>query len=383
MKRVLLLGGGHAHVQVVAAAARLRAAGAGVTLVSSGARTPYSGMLPGVLGGRRAEIDMMIDLLALCAAHGVEFVEARIEGFDRAARAARLAGGRMIAGDLVSFDLGVAPDLSAIDGAAAHALPVKPIAALLDGFAGLTAAMRRGAACAIVVVGAGAAGVEIACALRARASRLGVAPRIALVDPSPPLAAMNAGLRRRATRALARRAIDVVRGRVAAVTASGVTLDDGRALVADAVLVTGLGRPPRWFGRDGLAVTEDGSLATRPTLQLADDDDLFATGDCAHVVGQTYPKAGVFAVRQGPALTRNLAARLTGRPLEDWRAQPSFLVLLDLGDPTALGGRGNWLAFEGAWALRWKDRIDEAFVARFRADPSRRSRTEGGRAAAG
>ncbi len=362
MTRILLLGGGHAHLFVIAAADPLRAAGAAVTLVSETRLTPYSGMLPGVLAGRRAAEAMMIDLSALCARHGVEFVEARVEGFDRAARAAWLADGATLAGDLVSFDLGVVPDLASIDGAADHALPVKPIADFLDAFARLAGDLAAGRVRALAVVGAGAAGVECACAIRARA---GVVPRVALIDPDGPLATMNPGLRRRAASALARRRVDVVRGRAVAVTGQGVTLADGATIAADAVLLTGLARPPRWFQRDGLAVTDDGSLALRDTLQLADDDDLFAAGDCAHAVGQTYPKAGVFAVRQGPALAANLLARLQGRALADWQAQAAWLALLDLGDGTALGGRGRWLSFEGGWALRLKDRIDEGFVARF------------------
>ena len=362
MKRILLLGGGHAHLFVIAAADRLRAAGAAVTLVSETRLTPYSGMLPGVLAGRRAAGAMMIDLAALCARHGVPFDEARVEGFDRATRAARLTGGTL-AGDLVSFDLGAVPDLAAIDGAIAHALPVKPIAACLSGFERLAGDLAAGRARSVAVIGAGAAGVELACALRAR---VGAAPRVTLVDPYGPVATMNAGLRRRAAAALARRRIDVLRGRAVALTGQGVALADGATIAADAVLLTGLARPAPWLARDGLPVTADGALALRDTLQLTGDDALFAAGDCAHVVGQSYPKAGVFAVRQGPVLARNLLARLEGRALADWRAQAAYLALLDLGDGTALGGRGRWLAFEGRWTLALKDRIDEGFMARFR-----------------
>ena len=248
MQRVVLLGGGHAHLFVVEAAARLRAAGAAVTLVSESRLTPYSGMLPGVLAGRRAPEAMMIDLAALCARHGVEFVEARIEGFDRAARAARLADGATLAGDLVTFDLGVVPDLAAIDGAADHALPVKPIAAFLDAFARLADDLAAGRVRAVAVIGAGAAGVECACAIRAR---VGVVPRVALIDPDGPLATMNPGLRRRAAAALARRRVDVVRGRTVAVTGPGVTLADGapidRNTLSQQMASAGIGTSVHWL----------------------------------------------------------------------------------------------------------------------------------------
>ena len=49
MKKLLLLGGGHAHVHVLREMGRERFAAAEVTLVTPFARQVYSGMVPGVL----------------------------------------------------------------------------------------------------------------------------------------------------------------------------------------------------------------------------------------------------------------------------------------------------------------------------------------------
>ena len=55
MKRLLLLGAGHAHIPVLAALAKRRMAGAEVMLVSAFERLIYSGMVPGLLAGRFRE----------------------------------------------------------------------------------------------------------------------------------------------------------------------------------------------------------------------------------------------------------------------------------------------------------------------------------------
>jgi selenide,water dikinase len=76
----------------------------------------------------------------------------------------------------------------------------------------------------------------------------------------------------------------------------------------------------------------------------------------------------VYAVRQGPILARNLRAALEGRALRRYRPQRDVLVLLNLGERVALGGKWGLVA-SGPAVWRLKDWIDRGFVARFRAPP--------------
>jgi selenide, water dikinase len=85
------------------------------------------------------------------------------------------------------------------------------------------------------------------------------------------------------------------------------------SIAADAVLVTTHARAPDWFAETGLALDEKGFIAVGPTLQSLNDPNVFAAGDCAALVETPREKAGVYAVRAGPPLARNLIAMAQGR----------------------------------------------------------------------
>jgi hypothetical protein len=114
----------------------------------------------------------------------------------------------------------------------------------------------------------------------------------------------------------------------------------------------------------GLPLDEEGFLLTEATLKTTADAPVFAVGDAGTIRNQPVPKAGVYAVRQGPVLWENLRRALRGEPLKPYRPQQRFLKLLNRGDGTALGEYGQ-TSFEGAWAWRLKDWIDVRFVEKY------------------
>ena len=62
---IVLLGGGHAHVHVLTAFAKLPEPGVRITLITRDLETPYSGMLPGVVAGLYQAEEAHIDLVRL------------------------------------------------------------------------------------------------------------------------------------------------------------------------------------------------------------------------------------------------------------------------------------------------------------------------------
>jgi NADH dehydrogenase FAD-containing subunit len=122
---------------------------------------------------------------------------------------------------------------------------------------------------------------------------------------------------------------------------------------------------PALAGSD-LPLDHRGFTLAESTLQVRGHSSLFAAGDCATLVDSPeLPKAGVYAVRQGPVLAINLRALLEGRPLRRYRPQRDFLTLVNFADGSAAGSKWGH-AFEGRWVMKLKGRIDRRFVARYR-----------------
>ena len=367
---IVLIGGGHAHVHVLTALANPPVPGARVSLVARDIMTPYSGMLPGVVAGLYTTEQAHIDLGRLALATGTRLIHASAVGLDRAAKRVALDDGSSLAYDLVSLDVGIAPDLAPIAGAAEHAIAVKPIVTFLQKFAQLRARCRApDGPRRIAVIGGGAGGVELLLSVRSRIlaeaqaeGRDAGAFSFVLVTGEDILATHNARVRAAFRRILAARGIALVeRQRVSAVEPGTIRLAAGETIAADAVLVTTHAAAPAWLRGTGLAVDDKGFVAVSPTLQALNDADAFAAGDCASLVETPREKAGVFAVRAGPPLAANLRRRASGELPAPWRPQRRHLSLISTGEPYAVASYGP-LKAEGRWLWTLKDWIDRRWM---------------------
>ena len=367
---IILLGGGHAHVHVLKAFAMKPAAGMRLTLVTRDLATPYSGMLPGVIAGLYTEAEAHIDLLRLTKATGTRLIHAEAIGVDRARKRVVLAGHPAVPYDLLSIDVGITPALSHIDGAAEHGIAVKPIGSFLGKFAALRERCRApDGPRRLAVIGGGAGGVELILSVRshlladARAeARDETAFSFVLVTGGEILSTHHPKVRNSFRRALARRGIEFHEHRRAcAMTSSAIKLEDGQSIAADAVLVTTGAAAPSWFRETELSLDKDGFLAVGPTLQVLNDPDVFGAGDCVTLTETPREKAGVYAVRAGPPLARNLRRRAGDVALKPWRPQRRHLALISTGERYAVASRGPF-KIEGAWVWRWKDWIDRRWM---------------------
>jgi selenide,water dikinase len=363
-KRLVLLGGGHAHVHVLQALRRARWPGVHPVLVTPYERQAYSGMLPGVVAGHYRPEQAVIPLRPLAEAAGAVFVQAWGEALDVAARELRLSDGRTLTYDLLSIDIGSAPALDAIPGAVAHGLFVRPIEAFLTRLETFPRRGQTGAA-RVVVVGGGAAGFELALALdqRLRADDA-TSPVSWVTGGGRMLAGYPEGVIHRAREVLRRRGVAVHTTACVAVDAGAVHLADGTALPCDRTVIATGAAPPPWLAGTGLTLDGRGFIATGPTLQSLSHPDVFAAGDVATRQDVTHPRSGVHAVRAGPPLAENLRRCLACQTPGPYPPQTRTLNLLSCGDTTAIASWGRWWA-HGRWVWRWKDRIDRAFIARF------------------
>jgi selenide,water dikinase len=371
--KLLLLGGGHSHVIVLKRFAERPIPEARVTLISRVDDTPYSGMVPGLIAGHYTRRDAHIDLRPLADRANAHAVFDEAVGLDLANRQVFLRQQSPIGYDVLSIDIGSTPNLS-VAGAAEHAVPVKPIDRLLDRWEALGARLCEGGSKKrVAVVGGGAGGVELLLAAQyaiqtrlARDGRQDAHLEYHLfTEGDHVLPTHNASVRDRFGRILCERGIHVHPGSAVVEVARGVLRTaDGRTHEIDETLWTTQAAAAPWLAESGLAVDADGFVQVSSTLQSISHPDVFAAGDIAAMMHDPRPKSGVFAVRQGPPLARNLRRALLGEPLEEYRPQRQFLSLISTGDRYAVASRGA-IAFEGAWVWRWKDWIDRRFMRQF------------------
>jgi selenide,water dikinase len=363
MKRIVLLGGGHAHVHVLDALARFRLDASKLYLVSPYARQVYSGMLPGWIAGHYRLDDCVIPLPPIAERAHATFVQTHAVGVDPQARRVLLENGTSLPYDVLSIDTGPLPNRS-LPGVRDHAVSVRPIESFIESFRGfeqtIFANAANGVTTRIVFAGAGAAGIELAFAIEARYRASNV--RLILVSAANTL---PGGVGPRIERALGERRIALMVGRaVARFDPHAVVLDDGSRLEADIIIAATGSVAAAWPRASGLATDEGGFIRVNQYLQSVSHPDIFAAGDCASVEGHARPKSGVFAVRAGPPLVENLRRAATGRPLKPHIPQSRSLYLLSTGNRNAIGSWGEW-SWEGEWVWRWKDRIDRAFIAKY------------------
>jgi selenide,water dikinase len=353
---IVLVGAGHAHVEVLRSFGRRPEPGVRLTLITQHALTPYSGMLPGYVAGHYGADELYIAVEPLARLAQCRLLLAEATGLDPDGRTVRLRDGGEVAFDLLSVDTGAETRVPQGAGTGLDAIPVKPIDRFALRWSALAERIDRGDALRIAVVGGGAAGVELALAIRHRTARAGAA--IALVERAGrPLPGLTPRAGRAAARLLRQRGIELAAG-----------LDD-RGRFDMVVWTTGV-RPAGWLARSGLAADADGFAAIGPTLRSASHPEIFLAGDAAALIDRPQPKAGVVAVRQGPVLAENLRRAASGRALLPFVPRQAWLSLISTGDRHAIAVRGRWSA-EGRWAWWWKDWIDRRFMRRYRIDPSR------------
>ena len=344
---ILLLGAGHAHVEVLRRFAIKPEPGVRLTLVGREPETPYSGMLPGLIRGDYTVDEAHIDLAPLAAAAGARLIIGEAVAIDPTARTVGVTGRPDIPFDLLSIDVGGTPAMPDNGG-----IPVKPIGRFLERLAGLEATLPQDSR--IAVVGGGAGGVELALAL---AQRMRGQTRVTLVSSTPePLTSAPPRARRLARAALVDGGVELVSGVTAGALRNGVLpLSDGTALDAAAALwVTGV-IGPAFLAASGLACDEAGCVRVDAALRSVSHDFVFAAGDCA-ALGR--PKSGVWAVRAGQPLADNLRRAARRQPVKAWKPQRDALVLLGLGGGRAIGWRNGVVASgrKIGWLKDWIDR---------------------------
>ena len=374
IKDLVLVGGGHSHVIALRKFGMKRLPGVRLTVIARDVHTPYSGMLPGYVAGHYEYDEAHIDLRPLCQFAGARLYHDEATFLDLKTKLVVCARRPAVPYDVLSINIGSTPSFSNVPGAKDFTTPIKPVNNFIDRWQRLVKrVLDSPGPHRIGVVGAGAGGTELLLAIQYRLGKL-LAEQgrgkdqlefhlISKSDAILPYFAVN--LQRRFEHLLANSGVNVhTNSQAEKVVPGEINTAGGGIITLDEILWVTAAGAPSWLRDSGLDVDESGFIKVYDTLQSTSHTDVFAAGDIAAVINHPRPKAGVFAVRQGSPLTKNLRRVLIGKKAQPFSPQRSFLVLISTGDKNAIAAKWGW-SVEGKWIWKWKNWIDQRFVHKF------------------
>jgi pyridine nucleotide-disulfide oxidoreductase family protein len=364
-RQLLLLGAGHAHVHVLSQMAQAPWAGAQVTLIAPYDRQLYSGMVPGFVAGHYALEDCVIPLEPMVRRSGIRWMQRSVRAMDTTKQTVTLDDGSVLRYDWMSINTGPVQNRALIEqtmpGAREHALFVRPI----EAFGVLwpkVVELAQTKPLRIAVIGAGAAGIELAMAVHKRLPQAAVA---LLCGDTLLGAGYTERVQVRIKAALNRRKITLLPDSAAGIRPSEVVLATGATLACDVPIIATGAQAPDWLLASGLMLDPEGFVAVDACQRSTSHPQVFAAGDVSTRADRTLARSGVYAVRTGPALAMNLAATITGQPLTEHQPPDKTLNLISCGNRYAIASWGKYSA-EGHWVWWLKDWIDRRFLRRYR-----------------
>lgn len=369
---VVLIGGGHTHALVLRRWGMTPLAGVRLTLINPGPTAAYSGMLPGHVAGHYTRAALDIDLVRLARFANARLILGRVTGIDRDSRRVSVSNHVDVAYDAASIDIGITTELPAIEGFAEHALGAKPLGVFAAAWERYQNDITQTSTQAqVAIIGGGVAGVELALAMMHRLRAQGCHdPQVTVLDSADNIMpGLGHGAKSALLAHMKRLGVTLKTGiTVKRITKTVVALADGTTLPAQFCIGAAKPRPHGWLADTGLALS-DGFINVKPTLQAANDSLIYAAGDCANLMASPRPKAGVFAVREAPALYHNLRAALTRGTQLAYRPQRGYLKLISTGGKGAVADKFG-LKLNGGLLWKWKNHIDLKFMRKFQDLPA-------------
>jgi NADH dehydrogenase len=397
LHRIVIVGGGAGGLPLATALGDKLGRGkrAEITLVDRFETHMWKPLLHEVAAGRMDADVHGSDYLALGHWHRFRFKQGAMSALDRARREITLDavmdddGREMLPVRTVAYDtliicVGSTTSDFGVPGVADYAISLdtppeaerfhrRLLAACVraDG----QAAQGKPSGVDIVIIGAGATGVELAAEIR-QTTRAHAGYGLDKLDPAKDihltlleaapriLPQLNERVAEAATKLLVELDVHVrVSERVTSIDASGVQTERS-VLPADLVVwAAGIQAPPFLKYLDGLEVNRANQLVVVTTLQTTRDPDVFALGDCAACPWPDSPKPGALippraqaAYQQARMLVKTMQARLSRKPLPEFHFR-DVGSLVSLGELSAIGnlmGRliGGSLLIQGLIA-RW------------------------------
>lgn len=364
--RLVLVGGGHAHLHVLQEMKKRNIEGLQVILISEFPYQYYSGMAANFIEGIYQEEEIRFNLRELCRKHKIEFIEGRVTGVNGDLKKIILSDGTEVPFSILSMDTGSKMAGSSLVGVETHGVMIKPLVNLHK--------IRK--ACEenthgesrLVIVGAGAAGVEIALAVQSHKEKLKQKVTLTLVEFGDSiLRGYQERLKKQVMDLLVSKNIKVMfNTKVTEIDKEYLKTTTGERIEYDDLIWAGGGAADSFYKESGILVDEKGFMLVNSYLQSLSHPFIFGAGDCITFSNYDYvTKVGVYAIREAPLLVENITRYSQGKPLQVYTPQRTYLSILSLGHKVGILQYGK-IVVKGKNFWKIKDYIDQSFMRRYR-----------------
>ena len=362
-KDLVLMGAGHSNIEVLRSFGKKPIKGLRITLVTNKLEAIYSGMIPGYIEGIYNWSEIVIDLIKLSYAYNFRLIHAEVIKIDKNKKKIYFKNRCPLQYDFLSINTGIKSKNASIN-IKNNALSLKPISGIKSlvqkTIKELVNNNRK-----LVLIGAGAAGVEVAIAFRKRLNKLKIKNDIILLSNKEIiLENYNNSVRKICISELKKNKIKILYNvKITRISKNFLDIRNKRINNTFAILSTS-SVPPDYLKKSNLPLTRKGYLNIQNTLQIRGVDNIFASGDIAEISGYKNIKAGVFAVNQGKILHKNIRNFISNKNLKFYIPQKFYLSLIGLGNGNALANK-YYFTMKGSLFWKIKKIIDKRFIKKY------------------
>lgn len=354
MKTIILAGSGHAHLEIIKSLSKRETSENQFILISPNKDTYYSGLIPSLIAGKIEANNLTIKSAEFAEAQGIHFIQDLVQSVDQEKSSLTLAGGKILKFDLLSMNIGgeVVEMISKLNDEIVY---LRPLDAFLKKWSNIQRIYGQDTSPRFIVVGGGAAAVEVATALRIHLNNMrATSGEIHLISKGPRLCEnYSEKVSAAIITSLIKLNISVYLNEyVEEIVSKTLNLKNGTNIEFDSIFVVTPTRPSKLL---------TGGIDSK----LRYSNNIFAAGDAAIMTNfPRLPRSGVIAVHQGRHLAQSIRKFLEGLCPKDFIIPQNQLNILISGHKTA---RLVWGSFsiEGNWPFRIKNWIDERYINSF------------------
>ena len=324
-KNLVLIGGGHSHILLLKKMGMKPIKGLNITLVTPDPELVYTGMLPAAILGAYSFDQIKIDLIKLSKFAKCRIVFSYVNKINLDRKEIHLGERTPLEFDMLSLDIGINYQLNNIPGSEKFSIPVKPFDNFIYKWNKFVLNLKASVNIPkLSIIGAGAAGCELALCINYKIKSLGLKPIINLIDKNDIAGNLPNKAKNKILKLLNENNIRLLDNiNISHINKGKIHCEDGEIISSDLILSAAGGKPQNWLSETGLYL-EEGFISINQCLQSTSHDFVFAAGDCASIVSNPNQKAGVFAVRAAPFLYQNIRNYISSKKLIKYNPQKFF-----------------------------------------------------------